>query len=306
MSKLQQIKELLSHRVLVLDGAMGTMIQRKKFSEEDYRGSRFADYHCLLKGNNDLLSITQPDAIRAIHTAYLEAGANLISTNTFNANRISMADYEMQSLVTEMNISSVRLAREAIDTYQQSHPESIAFVVASIGPTNKSASISPDVNNPGARNVSFDDHVASYGEQVGTLIDAGADILLLETVFDTLNCKAGLYAIRQQLDARSMKEFPIMVSGTITDKSGRILSGQTIEAFLHSISHADLLSVGLNCSFGADLLIPYIDEIARKSPFLLVHIRMPDYPMSLVLTMRQQKLCVKRSNLIWIIGLLIL
>lgn len=269
MSKLQQIKELLSHRVLVLDGAMGTMIQRRKFSEEDYRGSRFADFHCLLKGNNDLLSITQPDAIRAIHASYLEAGANLISTNTFNANRISMADYEMQSLVTEMNISSVRLVREAIDTYKESHPESIAFVVASMGPTNKSASISPDVNNPGARNVSFDDHVASYGEQAGALIDAGADILLLETVFDTLNCKAGLYAIRQQLDARGIKEFPIMVSGTITDKSGRILSGQTIEAFINSISHADLLSVGLNCSFGADLLFPYIDEIARKSPFFV-------------------------------------
>ncbi len=269
MSKLQQIKELLSHRVLVLDGAMGTMIQRRKFSEEDYRGSRFADFHCLLKGNNDLLSITQPDAIRAIHAAYLEAGANLISTNTFNANHISMADYEMQSLVPEMNAASVRLVREAIDSYQKSHPESIAFVVASIGPTNKSASISPDVNNPGARNVSFDDHVASYGEQAGALIDAGADILLLETVFDTLNCKAGLYAIRQQLDARGIKEFPIMVSGTITDKSGRILSGQTIEAFINSISHADLLSVGLNCSFGADLLLPYIDEIARKSPFLV-------------------------------------
>ncbi|HEY5570574.1 MAG TPA: methionine synthase, partial [Bacteroidales bacterium] len=269
MSKLQQIKELLSHRVLVLDGAMGTMIQRRKFSEEDYRGSRFADFHCLLKGNNDLLSITQPDAIRAIHAAYLEAGANLISTNTFNANHISMADYEMQSLVPEMNAASVRLVREAIDTYQKSHPEAIAFVVASMGPTNKSASISPDVNNPGARNVSFDDHVASYGEQAGALIDAGADILLLETVFDTLNCKAGLYAIRQQLDARGIKEFPIMVSGTITDKSGRILSGQTIEAFINSISHADLLSVGLNCSFGADLLLPYIDEIARKSPFLV-------------------------------------
>lgn len=268
MSKLQELKRELSHRVLVLDGAMGTMIQRQNFTENDYRGERFIDYPHLLKGNNDLLSLTQPTCIKEIHKAYLEAGANLISTNTFNANRISMADYAMQDLVAELNRTSVKLVREAIEEYrQETQSTAPAYVVASIGPTNKSASLSPDVNNPGARNISFDDLVDAYGEQVGTLIDAGVDILLIETVFDTLNCKAALYAIHQELDKRSLSEYPVMVSGTITDKSGRVLSGQTVESFLNSVSHFPLLSIGLNCSFGADLLLPYVEELAQKAPF---------------------------------------
>lgn len=269
MSKLKELKEILSHQVLVLDGAMGTMIQRRNFTEEDYRGTRFAEFHCLLKGNNDLLSITQPEAIKAIHRAYLDAGANLISTNTFNANRISMADYDMQDLVTELNQIAVMLAREVVDEYKTIHPDAVAYVVASIGPTNKSASISPDVNNPGYRNVTFDSLVEAYGEQIGALIDAGADILLLETVFDALNCKAGLVAVSKELEKRGLADYPVMVSGTITDKSGRILSGQTVEAFLNSIAHFPLLSVGLNCSFGADLLRPYIEDLSKKAPFFV-------------------------------------
>lgn len=256
------IKEILRHRILVLDGAMGTMIQRYKLSEADYRGARFADFAHNLKGNNDLLVITQPDIISKIHEEYLEAGADILETNTFNANRISMADYHMEGLAYEMNLAGARLARLAADKYTAMNPEKPRFVAGSMGPTNKTASLSPDVNNPGYRGVTFDELVEIYTEQAKALIEGGVDLLMLETVFDTLNCKAGLFAILQLQDELGM-EIPIMVSGTITDASGRTLSGQTTEAFWNSVSHATLFSVGLNCALGADQLRPYIEELNR-------------------------------------------
>lgn len=256
------IKEILRHRILVLDGAMGTMIQRYKLSEADYRGARFADFAHNLKGNNDLLVITQPDIISKIHEEYLEAGADILETNTFNANRISMADYHMEDLAYEMNLAGARLARLAADKYTAMNPEKPRFVAGSMGPTNKTASLSPDVNNPGYRGVTFDELVEIYTEQAKALIEGGVDLLMLETVFDTLNCKAGLFAILQLQDELGM-EIPIMVSGTITDASGRTLSGQTTEAFWNSVSHATLFSVGLNCALGADQLRPYIEELNR-------------------------------------------
>lgn len=259
------IKNLLNDRILILDGAMGTMIQQYNLTEEDYRGAPFANSPRQQKGNNDLLSITQPAIIKAIHIQYLEAGADLIETNTFNANRISMADYGMTDCIREMNLAAVRLAREAADEYTAKNPDKPRFVAGSIGPTNKTASISPDISDLALRNITFDELQTAYKEQIDALIEGGVDVLLIETVFDTLNLKAALRAAEQSL-AESGKEVPIMVSFTIVGKSGRILSGQTIEAALASISHVKLLSAGLNCSFGAADMKPFLKELARIAP----------------------------------------
>lgn len=255
-------------RILVLDGAMGTMIQNYKLTEADYRGERFKDYPSDLKGNNDLLSITQPQIIKDIHRAYFEAGADLVETNTFNSTRISMSDYDMEDLVPELNFEAARLAREVADEFTAKDPSKPRFVIGSIGPTNKTASLSPDVNNPGYRAIDFDTLAANYKEQAKALVEGGVDGLLIETVFDTLNAKAALFAVMDLYDEIG-KELPIMVSGTITDASGRTLSGQTAEAFLISISHAPLLSVGLNCALGASQLRPYLQVLSRNSNFLI-------------------------------------
>jgi len=256
------VAEILKHRILVLDGAMGTMIQRHTLTEEDFRGARFKDHPVPLKGNNDLLSITQPAIIEQIHRDYFEAGADIAETNTFSSTRIAMEDYSLEDLVYELNYESARLARKAANDYTAQNPEKPRFVAGSMGPTNRTASLSPDVNNPGYRAVTFDDLVAAYYEQVRGLADGGADFLLVETVFDTLNCKAALFAIAKHQDDTG-KELPVMVSGTITDASGRTLSGQTVEAFWNSISHVPLLSVGLNCALGARQLKTYVKELDR-------------------------------------------
>ena len=261
-SKIQYLIEQLGERILILDGAMGTMIQKHKLTEQQYRGERFKDFPHELKGNNDLLSITQPHIIRSIHEAYLEAGADIIETNTFNSNAISMSDYKMASLVYELNQRSAKLARETVDLIELRGNSKPRFVAGSMGPLNKTASLSSNVNDPGYRAVTFDQIVHAYTEQLCGLIDGGVDLLLVETVFDTLNCKAALFAINDYFDKNGIK-LPVMVSGTITDASGRTLSGQTTEAFWNSISHAGLFSVGLNCSLGAKQLRPYIEEMSR-------------------------------------------
>ena len=260
------IYDILKEKILVLDGAMGTMIQDYKFSEDDYRGSRFKDHPSSVKGNNDLLSLTQPDAIKTIHEKYLEAGADIIETNTFSSTSIGMADYSMESIVYDINFESAKIAKEAALKYSKITPEKPRFVAGSIGPTNRTASMSPDVNDPGFRAITFDDLVESYSEQINALIDGGVDILLVETVFDTLNAKAALFAIDVILEKREL-EIPIMVSGTITDASGRTLSGQTVEAFAASLSHIPLLSIGFNCALGADLLLPYMKRLSKISEF---------------------------------------
>jgi len=267
------IRAELEKRVLVIDGAMGTMIQQYKLEEKDYRGKRFADFHRDVKGNNDLLSITQPQVIKSIHKEYLKAGADIIETNTFSSTTIGMADYDMQDLAYELNYESAKIAREAIDEFFKETPtlpfgESRrgAFVAGAIGPTNRTLSLSPNVNDPGFRAITFDELVEAYTEQVRGLIDGGADLLLIETIFDTLNAKAALFAIQNYCE-KINKKYPVMVSGTITDASGRTLSGQTTEAFLNSISHVDLLSVGLNCALGAKEMRPYLEELAEKSSF---------------------------------------
>lgn len=249
---------------MILDGAMGTMIQNYKLSEEDYRGQQFKDYPHLLKGNNDLLSITQPQIIAEIHRKFLEAGADIIETNTFNSTSISMADYHMEDEVRKINLAAAQIARKAVDEFNQIGNGNFRFVAGSIGPTNKTASISPDVNNPGFRGVSFDELVEAYREQIEALVDGGVDILLVETVFDTLNCKAALFAIMDYNETHGL-DIPIMISGTITDASGRTLSGQTVEAFWNSINHAEPLSVGLNCALGASQMRAYIEELSEKS-----------------------------------------
>ncbi len=261
-----KISEELKCRVLVLDGAMGTMIQGYKLEETDYRGERFKDHPCDVKGNNDLLSITQPQIIKAIHLEYLEAGADILETNTFNANRISMADYQMENLVYELNKVSAENAKSVVVEFEKNHPGKCHFVAGSIGPTNKTASMSPDVNDPGYRAVTFDDLASAYKEQINGLIDGGVDLLVLETIFDTLNAKAAIFAIEEVLAERNIR-IPLMISGTITDASGRTLSGQTVEAFLNSISHADILSVGFNCSLGAKDMRPHIETLSLKAPF---------------------------------------
>jgi len=260
------IFDILKERILVLDGAMGTMIQQYKFSESDYRGSRFKDHPSSVQGNNDLLSLTQPDAIKTIHEKYLEVGADIIETNTFSSTSIGMADYKMESIVYDINFESAKIAKISAKKYTDLNPDKPRFVAGSIGPTNRTASMSPDVNDPGYRAVTFDDLVESYSEQINALIDGGVDILLVETVFDTLNAKAALFAIDVILEKREL-EIPIMVSGTITDASGRTLSGQTVEAFVASLSHIPLLSIGFNCALGADLLLPYMKRLSNISEF---------------------------------------
>ena len=256
---IKDLTELLSNKILVMDGAMGTMIQRYKLTEADYRGDRFAKYHMDIKGNNEVLSLTQPHIIREIHEAYLEAGADIIETNTFSANSISQADYDLVELAYEMNKASAAIAREAVKKYQSA--DKPRYVAGALGPTNRTASLSPDVNNPGYRAVTFDDLVEAYIEQARGLVDGGADILLIETVFDTLNCKAALFALDLLFEEKE-QSWPIMVSGTITDASGRTLSGQTVEAFWISVSHMPLLSVGLNCALGAKELTPFLKDLA--------------------------------------------
>ena len=266
-----QLPQLLSQRILILDGAMGTMIQRFKLGEEQYRGAggpgaafeRFKDFPRDIKGNNELLSITRPDVIADIHEAYLAAGADLVETNTFGATRVAQADYDMADLAFEMNLASAKIARAACDKY--STPEKPRFVVGALGPTPKTASISPDVNDPGARNVDFETLRASYYEQVQALVQGGADLLLVETIFDTLNAKAALFAIDEYFEATG-ERLPIIISGTVTDASGRILSGQTVTAFWYSVRHAQPLAVGLNCAMGAALMRPYLQELARAAP----------------------------------------
>lgn len=262
------ISELLKTRVLVLDGAMGTMIQQYDLDEAGYRGNRFINHPADVKGNNDLLCLTRPDIIKQIHEEYLEAGADIIETNTFNANRISMADYEMEEFVYEINKEAAKLAMEAALRFSAQTPDKPRFVAGAIGPTNKTASMSPKVDDPGYRSVSYEELVEAYAEQVRGLIDGGVDLLLVETIFDTLNGKAALFAINNELASRDIR-LPVMVSGTITDLSGRTLSGQTLEAFLYSVSHIDLLSVGFNCSLGAEQLRPFIEELSQKTPLLV-------------------------------------
>ena len=263
------IEKELEKRVLVIDGAMGTMIQRYRLEEKDYRGDRFKDFSHDLKGNNDLLSLTQPQIIIAIHKQYLEAGADIIETNTFNAQRISLADYHMEDLSYELNLTSAKLAKKAVEEFKHEHrSERPCFVAGAIGPTNRTASLSPDVNNPGYRAVNFDQLSDAYAEQIRGLMDGGSDILLIETIFDTLNAKAALFAT-QKVFAEKRKSLPVMISGTITDASGRTLSGQTVEAFLNSLSHVPLLSIGLNCALGAKDMRPYLEELSLKSPFFV-------------------------------------
>lgn len=258
------IKAALQERILVIDGAMGTMIQRHKLTEEDYRGTRFANWHSDVKGNNDLLCITQPAIITGIHLQYLEAGADIIETNTFSSTSIAMADYDMQELAYELNVAAAKCVRDAIEQYKAKHPGSPEkFIAGSIGPLNKTLSLSPDVNNPGYRAVSFDEVVVAYTEQIRGLVDGGVDVLLVETIFDTLNAKAAIFAIKEYFRKIGQPELPIMISGTITDASGRTLSGQTLEAFYTSVAHAKPLSVGLNCALGAQEMRSHIEELAQ-------------------------------------------
>ena len=266
MTTKQSLQQLADQRILILDGAMGTMIQRYTLTEADFRGDRFANYASDLKGNNDLLSITRPDVITQIHLDYLEAGADIIETNTFNAQRISMADYQMEKLAREINVAAARCAKNAVLKYQALHPDdkSPKFVAGAVGPTNRTASLSPDVNDPGYRAVTFDDLVVAYKEQVQGLMEGGADIIIIETIFDTLNAKAALFATMEVFDEQN-KELPIMISGTITDASGRTLSGQTAEAFLISMSHAPLFSIGFNCALGAEQLEQYVEILSDNA-----------------------------------------
>ena len=263
---MHQIQKLARERILILDGAMGSMLQDYRLDEAGYRGARFADWPHPLKGNNDLLNLSQPQIVEEIHAKYFAAGADMVETNTFNAQTVSMADYGMESLVRELNLAGARLARKAADAY--STPDKPRFVAGAIGPTNRTLSLSPDVNRPGYRAISFDELATAYQEQTEALIEGGVDVLLVETIFDTLNAKACLYAIQDAFTATG-KELPIMISGTITDASGRTLSGQTTEAFLISMSHMPLLSIGLNCALGAKDLRPYLQTLAANTPFLI-------------------------------------
>src|SRR5664279_1590024 len=287
---MSNIKSALESRILIIDGAMGTMIQRYKLEEKDYRGDRFKDWASDVKGNNDLLSITRPDIIRAIHLEYFEAGADIIETNTFSSTAIAQADYNMQSLAYELNVASAKVARQAIEEHLKLKAERVTpnanpvnghrskindtsanrqlptankFVAGAIGPMNKTLSLSPDVNNPGFRSVSFDEVSDAYYEQISGLVDGGVDILLIETIFDTLNAKAAIFAIKKYFRDTKKEPLPIMISGTITDASGRTLSGQTLEAFYTSVAHARPLSVGLNCALGAEQMRPHIAELSK-------------------------------------------
>ena len=260
---MKTLQDCLKERILIIDGAMGTMIQRHKLEEKDYRGERFTNWHTDVKGNNDLLSITQPHIIEEIHKQYLEAGADIIETNTFSSTSIAQADYDMQSLAYELNVASAKCARAAADEYTAKDPAKPRFVAGAIGPLNKTLSLSPDVNNPGYRAVTFDEVAAAYTEQIKGLVDGGVDIILIETIFDTLNAKAAIYATKNFFRKNKIAELPIMISGTITDASGRTLSGQTLEAFYVSIMHANPISVGLNCALGASEMRPHIEELSQ-------------------------------------------
>ncbi len=264
------IQQCLNERILIIDGAMGTMIQRHNLEEKDYRGERFSGWHKDVKGNNDLLSITQPGIIEAIHKQYLEAGADIIETNTFSSTSIAQADYDMQALAYELNVAAAKCARNAVSKFLENCKTTSsgggskeAFVAGAIGPLNKTLSLSPDVNNPGFRAVTFDEVATAYYEQIKGLVEGGVDMLLIETIFDTLNAKAAIYAIKKYFRDTKQQELPVMISGTITDASGRTLSGQTLEAFYISISHANPLSVGLNCALGAKEMRPYIEELSE-------------------------------------------
>jgi 5-methyltetrahydrofolate--homocysteine methyltransferase len=257
------IRQELNNRILIIDGAMGTMIQRYKLSEEEYRGERFKDWQSDIKGNNDILCLTQPGIIKAIHKEYLEAGADIIETNTFNAQKVSLADYHMESLAAEINFAAAKIAREAIEEFNKGRKDPVSkYVAGAIGPMNKTLSLSPDVNNPGYRALSFDEAVEAYYEQVTGLLEGGSDLLLIETIFDTLNAKAAIFAIKKYFRDRNIPELPLMISGTITDASGRTLSGQTLEAFYTSVRHAKPLSIGLNCALGAKEMRPHIEELS--------------------------------------------
>lgn len=262
MTKRAQLLELLSKKILIIDGAMGTMIQRHKLEEQDYRGKEFANWHLDLKGNNDLLCITQPEIIKNIHKAYLDAGADIIETNTFNAQRVSMADYELEDFADAINRAAVSVAKQAVEAYQQEHPGAQKFIAGAIGPMNKTLSLSPDVNNPGYRAITFDEVAQAYYEQIKALDESGVDILLIETIFDTLNAKAAIYAVEQYYSDTQKEKLPVMISGTITDASGRTLSGQTLEAFYISMMHANPISIGLNCALGAEQMRPHIEELS--------------------------------------------
>jgi 5-methyltetrahydrofolate--homocysteine methyltransferase len=259
-----KIEDILKERMLVLDGAMGTMIQRYPLTEDDFRGIRFKDHIHPLKGDNDLLSITQPDIIQQIHREYLEAGADIIETNTFSSTSIAQADYQLQDIAYELNYESARIAKTVADEFSKQTPNKPRYVAGALGPTNKTASLSPNVNDPGYRAITFDELVEAYYTQTRGLMEGGVDLLLVETIFDTLNAKAALFAIQNYFE-NSGKQVPVMVSGTITDASGRTLSGQTTEAFMISVSHVPLLSIGLNCALGANQLRPYLQVMARES-----------------------------------------
>lgn len=264
MSVNTRIREILNQRIMIIDGAMGTMIQTYNLNEEQYRGERFKDISQLVKGNNDLLCLTQPDIISAIHKQFLDAGADILETNTFNAQVISMEDYKMTELVDEINIEAAKIARKAADEYTAKDPSKPRFVAGAVGPTNRTASLSPDVNNPGYRAVTFQDLVDAYSQQMKALIKGGVDLILIETIFDTLNAKAALFAINT-IKEETGNDIPVMISGTITDASGRTLSGQTPEAFWNSMAHGEILSIGLNCALGAKDMIPHISEISNVS-----------------------------------------
>jgi 5-methyltetrahydrofolate--homocysteine methyltransferase len=264
----KKIEDILRERILILDGAMGTMIQRHTLEEEDFRGERFKDHTHLLKGNNDLLSITRPDIIKDIHAQYYAAGADIAETNTFSGTTIAQADYHLEHIVYELNFQSAKIAKEVAEEFTKREPEKPRFVAGAVGPTNRTLSISPNVNDPGYRAVTFDQLKDAYKEQVKGLMDGGADLILVETIFDTLNAKAALFGIQELFDELG-KSLPIMVSGTITDASGRTLSGQTTEAFLTSVSHVPLLSVGLNCALGARQLRPYLQVLNENAPFFV-------------------------------------
>ncbi len=263
-----KIEDILKQRILVLDGAMGTMIQRYNLNENDFRGDRLKDHPHPLKGNNDLLSITKPDVIREIHRQYFEAGSDIIETNTFGSTSVAQADYHLEPLVYEINFQSAKIAKEVADEFTKKEPHKPRFVAGAMGPTTKLASMSPDVNNPGYRAITFDQLVTAFKEQAKGLVDGGADLLLLETITDTLNAKAALFAI-QEIFEEMGRTLPVMVSGTITDASGRILAGQTPEAFLISVSHVPLLGIGLNCAMGAAALRPYLQVLHEKAPFFV-------------------------------------
>ncbi len=258
------LRALAQQRILILDGAMGTMIQRYHLEENDFRNDALKSHPFPLKGNNDLLALTRPELLREIHDAYFQAGADIAETNTFSSTRIAQADYGLEDYVYQLNFESARIARESADAFTEAHPAKPRYVAGSIGPTNRTASLSPDVNNPGYRAIDFEQLQAAYREQIQGLLDGGVDALLIETVFDTLNAKAALFAAMEEMDARGV-EVPLMVSGTITDASGRTLSGQTAEAFLISLQHAPLLSIGFNCALGAKQLEPYVDILSRTA-----------------------------------------